>query len=187
MKRKNGFTLVELLIAIVVVTLLLAMSVPAMQEFFKNNRLSAQANDILLALQIARTEAVKRGSGSVVCASTDQATCSGDTDWSTGWIVFSDLDQEGDLEPGTGNCLATEDCVLRVNDALSGKNSVTANTSQIDYLPTGLAKNIPDDPDDATKKRAVFTLVSSDCYMNQARNISVNEQGHTHITTEPCP
>ncbi len=74
MERENGFTLVELLISIVIVTTLLAMGVPSIKDFMKNNRLSAQSNALVTGLQVARSEAVKRGADTVICASSNQ-TC----------------------------------------------------------------------------------------------------------------
>jgi len=114
MESENGFTLVELLITIVVVSILLATGIPSFMEFVKNNRLSAQANNLVISIQVARSEAVKRGSGSVICASADQATCSGDDDWTTGWIVYSDVNQNGNLDLGGGDC-ETDDCIVRTN------------------------------------------------------------------------
>ena len=191
MKSQNGLTLVELLITIVVLTTLLALGVPSFKEFIKNNRLTAQANSLVMAMQVARNEAIKRGTGSMVCASADQLTCSGNTDWATGWIVFSDLDQEGDLD-GNGVCATendsnTKDCILSTSDSLAGNNTMTANANQIQYLPNGMAQDIPDDPDDATIKRVVFDLTADACYKNQVRRINVSQQGHTHIETRPCP
>ena len=69
MDKEPGFTLVELLITIVVVTILLAAGVPAFKDFIKNNRVTAQANALAVAIQMGRNEAVKRGVNVVVCAS----------------------------------------------------------------------------------------------------------------------
>ena len=177
-------TLVELLIGIAVLVILLTVGIPSYSQFIKNNRLSGQTNDLVIAFQLARNEAVKHGSGAVVCASDDQATCSGSTDWSSGWIVFSDLDQEGDLEPGSGACLATEDCIKRTRQQLEGGNALTADVSQVRYLPTGLLQeaDIPGGTD-----RLTFTLVSNDCDHDQARTISVTRHGHANLAKANCP
>ena len=42
---------------------------------------------LVLALQMGRSEAAKRGQSITVCASADGDTCSGATNWATGWIV----------------------------------------------------------------------------------------------------
>ena len=178
MNKENGFTLVELMITLLVVTVLLALGVPSFTEFIKNNRLAAQTNDFVIAMQLARNEAVKRGTGTVVCASEDQSTCSGSNDWSTGWIIFSDLDQEGDLEEGTGACLLTEDCILRKRGPIEKNNTLTGSVNQAQYLPNGLLRG---------SNMLTFTLVSRDCKTDQARIVNVTRHGHTSTTKSLCP
>ena len=176
MNRQNGVTLVELLLTIVVLTGLLALGVPGFKQFVKNNRLTAQANDLVLAIQTARNEAIKRGAGTTVCAANSSLdACSGDTDWTTGWIVFSDLNRDGVADTGTGACLDTEDCILRKTDGPS-KSTVTGSQADIRYLPDGLTTNGP----------ITLTLEADDCHKNQKRNIIVTLQGYTTISTQPC-
>ena len=47
MEREKGFTLVELLITIVVVSILLATGVPSVIQMVKNNRVTTQANKLV--------------------------------------------------------------------------------------------------------------------------------------------
>ena len=102
MDKEPGFTLVELLITIVVVSILLAAGVPAFQSFIKNSRVTSQTNDLISTIQLARSEALKRGTNMVVCASSDQTTCTGKDTWADGWIVFSDLDPNNGPNPDVG-------------------------------------------------------------------------------------
>jgi type IV fimbrial biogenesis protein FimT len=109
----------------------------------QNNRLISQKNEFISTLNLARSEALKRGTRVTVCASTDQTTC--DTnDWAQGWIVFSDRDADQVLDSGTGACLATEDCLIRVSTGLSDGNSLSAKKTGaaavagfIQYTPRG--------------------------------------------------
>lgn len=184
MQRKNGFTLVELLVAIVVVTILLAMAVPAMQEFIKNNRVAAQTNRLILAIQQARSEAVKRGSATVLCAANSDLTgCSADTNWTNGWIVFNDPKQDCDLDAvdtcGVETCTTTADfdtkyCILSTKDPLT-KSTLTADDDSLQFLPTGLAAS-----------GMSFTLTADNCYHQQRRNITVTPQGHAVATPQNC-
>ena len=173
----KGFTLVELLITIVVVTILLATGVPSFMEFTKNNRLTAQANSLVISIQVARSEAVKRGTGAVICASTDQATCSASDDWSTGWIVFSDVGQDGNLDVGGGNCV-TDDCIVRTSGSIQKATLDGGGTDNIRFLPDGRTTNV------AT---TTITLAAADCTHNQVRDITITTQGHTVVTTRDCP
>ena len=181
MKRENGFTLVELLISIVIVTTLLAMGIPSFKDFLKNNRLVAQSNGLVAALQLARSEAVKRGTDTVICASTNQTACTGNGDWDKGWIVFSDIDRNGTPNVGASAplCEDTEDCMLRTDGALSGKNKINTTAASLRFLPTGMAAN-----GGAT---VALNLVSDNCEHTQARRIQVTLQGHTIVTKQACP
>jgi len=179
MKRDNGFTLIELLVTMVVVVTLLAIGVPSTQQFIKNNRVSGQAAKLIIALQVARSEAIKRGSGTVICASTDQLTCSGDTNWATGWISFSDLDQDGALD-GDGACttdaeLLSKECIIRTNTTLN-RVTLTGGDDRVRFLPDGLASNGP----------VSFVLKADDCEQLQQRSITVTQQGHTSSTKQVC-
>lgn len=182
MAKTKGFTLIELLITIVVVSVLLAAGVPSLMEFIKNNKLTAQANSLVAAIQVTRSEAVKRGTFMVICAkSPDDVTCSGDNDWTNGWIVFSDLDQQGDLD-GNGNCTVaddnnTKDCVQRTITA-QGNNTLTSNASSIQFQPDGQAVNAA---------ATTFTLTADDCKQQQVRGITITRQGHAIIAKQDCP
>jgi type IV fimbrial biogenesis protein FimT len=173
--------MIELLITIVIVTTLLAMGVPAFKDFMKQNRLSAQSNALVTDLQLARSEAVKRNADTIICASADQTSCTGNTDWDKGWIVFSDLNLSGTPDVGAAAplCESTEDCMLHTSGSLSGKNTITTTTASMRFLPNGLAAN--------GGTAVNLTLVSDRCERDQARNIQITPQGHTLVTKQACP
>jgi len=83
----------ELVITITVITLLVALAVPNMQSILNRNRLIGKTNDIITAINLARSEAVTRSSTAGACPSTDGFACSAG-DWNQGWIVW--VDNNGD-------------------------------------------------------------------------------------------
>jgi type IV fimbrial biogenesis protein FimT len=87
--RLAGFTLIELLITVVVLSILLALAVPAFRSFMQNDQQWVQQNNLVLSLNTARSEAIKNDlpGGVQVCSSTDGATCTA-TPWEQGWIVL---------------------------------------------------------------------------------------------------
>ena len=187
MDEQKGFTLVELLITMVVVSILMATGIPSFMQFIKNNRITGQANSFIVSIQMARNEAVKRGAGTTLCAANaDMDACSGSNDWSTGWIIFLDLNRDGAINTnatdGTATsvsgttCLDTEDCLL---GAVGGpeKSTLTAGNSNIRFLPTGRTANGP----------LTFTLKADDCEHSQKRSIFMTLQGHTTVTEQACP
>jgi type IV fimbrial biogenesis protein FimT len=187
MLKEPGFTLIELLVTIVVLSILLAAGVPAFNDFIKNNRVTAQANDLISAIQLARTEALKRGTNTVVCASNDQANCTGKDTWADGWIVFSDLNRNEAPDVGTKKCDATEDCVMRISDGLSGESTLTTAADFLCFLPTGLSGTHLSGACSGEAAEAVdFTFKAKDCEKTQARKVSVTQQGHTSVAPVGC-
>lgn len=200
MDKEPGFTLVELLITIVVATILLAVGVPAFQSFIKNNRVTAQTNDLISAIQLARSEALKRGTNTVVCPSTDLKSCTNDKEtWADGWIVFSDLNRDGapnkedGTTPITGTCLPTEDCIMKISKGLSQGSTMTSDADFLCFLPTGLSgTNTSSTPTSCTTESSKITsfefiLKAKNCEKNQARKVTVTKQGHTLVSTcESC-
>ncbi|MDH5325358.1 MAG: GspH/FimT family pseudopilin [Gammaproteobacteria bacterium] len=129
-KQSSGFTLIELLVALAIVAIVASQAVPNFRVMIQNNKLIAQKNEFITTINLARSEAVKRGNRITVCASSNQSSCNS-TDWSQGWIVFSDIDADTVLDSGTGACLDTEDCLLRVG----------SGTADIKLLSSGFAHN----------------------------------------------
>lgn len=78
--KQKGFTIIELMIVISVMGILATLAGPSFNQMIGNNRITTQTNQMILALQIARTEAVKRGRPVNVVA-TDGAS------WANGWQV----------------------------------------------------------------------------------------------------
>lgn len=187
MDKQNGMTLIELLITIAVIAVSLALGLPAMSEFIKNNRLTGQTNSLVTAIQVARNEAVKRNTGTTICArNPGTGTCSGGNDWTNGWLVFSDLDQDGDLD-GNGSCTTaaeerTKECILRSDNAII-KATATGTDSNILFMPDGRKFNAGGTP----LAEATITLKADNCIRKQVRKVTVTAQGRTVTTTEDCP
>lgn len=85
MKKHSGFTLVELMVTISILAILLGIGVPSFRATIEGNRITTVANDMVAALQFARSEAVKRGANVTLCSSSDQRSCSGA--WANGWVA----------------------------------------------------------------------------------------------------
>jgi type IV fimbrial biogenesis protein FimT len=123
-KTNAGFTLIELLMTIVIASIVVTLAVPAFTDTIRNNRLTAQSNDLVTAINLARAEAVKRRSDVTVCPSTDQSTCAASA-WQDGWIVRAEA--SGD--------------VIMAFPAMKGSTTVSATTNTVRYSQRGFLAN----------------------------------------------
>jgi len=97
MRRKNGFTLIELMIAIALAGILLSMAVPALDSFMNNARQTGAINDFVSSMHVARSTAITTNFRVTVCASSGGANCEA-VSWDQGWIVFGDRDSDQSVD-----------------------------------------------------------------------------------------
>ncbi|ROO25509.1 GspH/FimT family pseudopilin [Salinisphaera orenii] len=90
----RGFTLLELVVALTVAAILVAVAIPSYQSLIERNTLAATVNDLVGDLNYARSEAVTRGRNVYLCSSRDQNSCTSDGNWSDGWILFVTSDRD---------------------------------------------------------------------------------------------
>jgi type IV fimbrial biogenesis protein FimT len=94
-RRPAGFTLWELLCTLGIAALLLGLGVPSFHWLVLDSRRTADVNAFVLAVQVARTEAAKRGETVVLCQSFDGVSCgNAELDYGSGWLVFADRDSK---------------------------------------------------------------------------------------------
>jgi type IV fimbrial biogenesis protein FimT len=99
--RSRGFTLIELLVVMTIGAILVAAAIPSMQWFIATTRASNGANSLVAAFELARSEAIRRGTIVSVCRTLDPnaapaaLACSNAAgggfaagDWGSGWVTF---------------------------------------------------------------------------------------------------
>ena len=118
MNSRQGFTLVELMVAITMLGILLAVAVPSFNAMVGDNRINADSNKLIANLSYSRSAASARAS--VITMELKSAT---PKDWSQGWEIYTDQDATGNTaRVGT-------DTLLR--DITSLEAGVTINTNNI--------------------------------------------------------
>lgn len=117
--RSRGFTMMELIVTLSIVAILSAVAVPAMREFSLRANVSATTNDIVVALNLARSEAVKRGRN-VSVVSTGGS-------WTAGWSVQTDA----------GVVLVQHAAVATDYSVLGAASGAGAPADRVIFTPTG--------------------------------------------------
>jgi type IV fimbrial biogenesis protein FimT len=85
-KIPRGFTMVELMMTLIIAVILTGLAVPGFGNFIQQMRLSAAVGELRNAMNLARTEAIKRN-GKVDLIAIDG-------NWVNGWVIRSaDNDQ----------------------------------------------------------------------------------------------
>jgi len=110
-----------MLATIAVSTILLSVATPSFIEMSRKNRLVTYSNEVIGAINLARSESIRRGTNVSICHSNDAKTCSGT--WNDGWIVFVDTDGDGTKDPDPA------DPVLRTHEALSKTYTLASTTA----------------------------------------------------------
>lgn len=159
MKRAHGFTLIELMITLLLAAIIMSLAVPGFRDLVQNNRAATQSNELVAALALARSEAVKRGVNVMLCPSSDQATCTGG-DWQDGWIVV--LENPPGANP------------LRAWPRLAGGATLTG-PADVRFRPLG-----------DVAAPGVFDYEIPGCTGDQGRRIFVNAAGQARVVRVEC-
>ena len=93
MRKQRGTTLLETLLATAIAAVLTGSAAPAFGGLLTRQRLGTVGCDLLASFNLARSEAIRRGSAVAVAPA-----LSGD--WSSGWKIYADLNDNGRHDVG---------------------------------------------------------------------------------------
>jgi type IV fimbrial biogenesis protein FimT len=124
----RGFNLIELLIAVAVLGVLTGLAAPSFNDFILDSRRATAVNGFVHSIFLARSAAINSGEIMTVCGSSDGRTCSQSSTWTTGWIVFANVDRD---EPPVRD---DDETILAVQPVWT-TGTVTSNRNSYSFRP----------------------------------------------------
>lgn len=179
----EGFTLIELMATLAVAAILLTVGMPSMREFIERNRVSAYTNLLVGALQLAKSEAIKRGNLVILCKSNAAGNgCNPSGAWKDGWLLYADMNADKAYTPGT-------DTLIRRHEATSQLSITTGSklACWIGFSPNG----IPEGSGTGCAGRLVGNDTFSICASNPSatrhgRRVIINSTGRIRTEDATC-
>jgi type IV fimbrial biogenesis protein FimT len=160
MQNEAAFTLIELMVTVAIAVVIAALAVPAYQGLVGGQRARSQANELVTAMSVARSEALQRPNDVELCASTNGSSCSNNSgDWVQSWVV---------QEVGTGD-------VIRSWDVSDGVN-INTNAARITFNRNGEVTGPSATP--------TFDVFSPGCKGDETRVVDINSSGQVSVTLD---
>jgi type IV fimbrial biogenesis protein FimT len=174
-----GLTMIELMVTLSVLVILTSLAAPSFIQTIASTRLSSATNELLATLTLAKSEAIKRGVRITVCPSTDGATCTTNTNWANGWIVFNDITRVTNPVVDAGDGETVLQVGQNLNDAITIRSLASAR--YVSFGPDGASKLISG----AFSNNTVRVCSTSTSLSNatRARDISIQRSGRIDVST----
>jgi type IV fimbrial biogenesis protein FimT len=163
---RSGFSLIELMVTIAIVSILLTLGVPSFSAVLRNITLTTQANNFVAAINLARSEAIRRNTAVTLSASASNLT---QNHWESGWQIWVDSNGNGTLDNGE---------LLRLFPDM-GAGTLVSNTSLLRFSGNGFL-------DGRAQASLVFSLQPPDCEAEATRDIMITPAGRPSIVESSC-
>ncbi|MDT3718948.1 GspH/FimT family pseudopilin [Pseudomonas oryzihabitans] len=152
MRTQYGFTLIETMVAIAILAIVISIAAPSFTRMLQSNRAAVMSNELLGALQMARSEALKRRMDVMLCRRNVAGNaCENGTDWTAGWLLIQGNNVIRAWEPTTGI-------------VLTGVNSgVTYHSNGMTSIADPQAFSV----NTATCRRAISMVLTGNAFVNQ--------------------
>lgn len=166
--KARGVTLIELMIAIVVMAISLALATPSFVRMIADHRVASSTNSLINAFRYARNSALRSGQPVTVCpvASAGGTTCS--SAWSGDWSVIATAATAGPVLLASNKVGANE---ITVQDG-------NATSTPLVFTPRGLVGGLP------STGTELFTVCDSRG-ASHAGSVIVNRVGYIQSSSTP--
>lgn len=168
MRTTYAFTLIELIITLAVAAIVLAAGIPAFNRFIAANSAAADTNEVVSAVNFARSEAVKRGTWVSMCPANSALDACAAGAWQNGWLIFQDANGNGTYESGN-------DTLIRTQSAPGGSTSLSATANSVRFRGSGNAV-----------AAVSFTVRPATCNGDMERTVNVRLTGLVNTSKTGC-
>lgn len=149
--RQAGMSLLEIMVALLLVAIITAMAIPGYGTMVKNNKLDTVSSSLVSILNLARSEAVKSNNSVFLCAGKNTSAdptapnlvCETDATAGKKWqagdyvFMFRDSDNNGTITPAQmkTDCTGTgSDCRLEMLTSEDFPEGVTIHVAAAGFL-----------------------------------------------------
>ena len=185
-QRARGFTLVELMITVTIAVVLIMIAVPSFNTIILSNKLTTTANDLVLAINSARMEAVKRNASTQLCSN----SATGNTTGSTDTLGNACTTQTGAVYVLVGGATQTATQVLAGTPSITTSIQLHGNVQALRFNGLGLAYPVGSTtPYDSSSLGPVADICTSQ--MSSNNHLVIKMATGSILTTTPssgaCP
>jgi type IV fimbrial biogenesis protein FimT len=134
--RQAGYSLYDLMITSSLVSVL-GIGAAGMTSMVQDARMTAGVNQLMAELSLARSEAIKRGTAVSLCRSGNGQSCSDKSEWKDGWIIFTDLNKNHQVDGDEKIIRAQQDSLQNTELRYGGE---IESYAYLTYYPAGYAR-----------------------------------------------
>lgn len=164
MKKTQGFTLLELVVSFVLISIIMIYGLSSFNTYMEQTRADMRIMQLYSALAFIRNDVFSTHEAGVICPSADKQSCGGD--WSGDLIVFLDDNQNHTLDEG--------ETLLRIIQPTTGGTLTWqgfGSSKYLMFLPYGLTN----------QQNGTFFYCSPAEQKKIARGIIVNKSGRARL------
>lgn len=183
-RHARGLTLLELMTVVALLAVFATLAVPAFARLAASVQRNSAVYELVGALNLARSEAIKRRARVTLCKTPDpdapSPQCQPSAAWNQAWLLFVDNADE----PGNSRGLIDgSDQLLRVYRRSTGLAIATGSgyAGGISYRPNGVSQGLNTSGGVGTAN-GTFTL----CAAGTGKKVVINLMGRVRVGNASC-